>query len=67
MEISKEEWIKDYLEELEDHIDDWNMDTSISIPLHKFLDMTWEEYSSYLVKPSKYAEMKYNEEIGRYK
>ena len=40
------------LDEIDDYIDAWHdSDSDTEIELHEYLGMTWEEYSSWAVKP----------------
>ena len=46
------------LDEIDDYIDEWHdSDSNISLELHEFLGMSWEEYSLWAVKPSLLAEI----------
>ncbi|PZU96024.1 MAG: hypothetical protein DCE90_11395 [Pseudanabaena sp.] len=40
------------LDEIDNYIDEWHdSDSDMSLELHEFLGMTWEEYSLWVVKP----------------
>jgi hypothetical protein len=43
-EYVAEQEYNDYLNSLDDKIEEWHNDIETSIPLHEYLDMTWEEY-----------------------
>ena len=36
---------------LDDLVDQWHEDPTITVPLHEYLGMTWEQYAAWVVDP----------------
>jgi len=52
------------LDEIDDYIDKWHdSDSDINLELHEFLEMSWEEYSLWAIKPSLLEEIVNEREI----